>query len=171
LPMLETIAAPQDPAPALLAAAAFAAADGRDTDAVDALQHLTTASPSREPRTNIPFATQLAAFRADGFICRYCGKRTVLLPTLRLLSELYPLAFPYHTSWKYGQCHPLYWTHSASCDHLVPVARGGTNGPANLVTACYLCNSLKSGWLLAELAWRLRPRAIGEWDGLGGCLS
>lgn len=35
-------------------------------------------------------------------------------------------------------------------DHVVPVAKGGTNDPANLVTACWLCNIGKSDASLAE---------------------
>ena len=166
--MLETIDPVEDPVPALLSAAAFAAAEGQDANAIEALQRLTTTPPLREPRTNIAIATQLAVFRSDGFICRYCGKRAILLPALRLLSERYPQHLPYHNAWKYGECHPLYWTHSASCDHVVPVARGGASDRSNLVTSCYLCNSLKSGWLLIELGWRLRPQTRGEWDGLAG---
>jgi hypothetical protein len=35
-------------------------------------------------------------------------------------------------------------------DHFVPVARGGTDDPANLVTACFDCNRAKGARLLLE---------------------
>lgn len=41
-------------------------------------------------------------------------------------------------------------------DHVVPKLRGGTNHQRNLVTACFDCNSLKSGFLPKELGWKLR---------------
>jgi len=41
-----------------------------------------------------------------------------------------------------------------SVDHVVPIARGGTNYEGNLVPCCMRCNGSKSDWLLIE--WRLR---------------
>jgi len=38
------------------------------------------------------------------------------------------------------------------CDHVIPLSRGGTNDPANLVTACARCNLSKSSKTLEE--WR-----------------
>ena len=35
-------------------------------------------------------------------------------------------------------------------DHFVPVARGGTDDPANLVTACFDCNRAKGARVLVE---------------------
>lgn len=35
-------------------------------------------------------------------------------------------------------------------DHVLPVARGGTNEKSNLVNACYTCNSLKRALTLEE---------------------
>lgn len=37
-----------------------------------------------------------------------------------------------------------------TCDHIVPLVRGGTNDPENLVTACRSCNSSKGDKLLTE---------------------
>jgi 5-methylcytosine-specific restriction endonuclease McrA len=42
------------------------------------------------------------------------------------------------------------------CDHVVPISRGGTNDPANLVTACDPCNASKGNLTLSE--WQ-RKRA------------
>ena len=111
---------------------------------------------------------QLTVFMRDKFTCRYCGKRTVFVPILRALSFRYPEILPYHPNWKWNSCHPIYWTHSASCDHLIPIARGGTNELGNLVTACYMCNSTKQNWLLHELGWSLFPISDVQWDGLLG---
>lgn len=38
------------------------------------------------------------------------------------------------------------------CDHIHPVARGGSNDPENLTTACYECNRSKRDKTLEE--WR-----------------
>ncbi len=37
-----------------------------------------------------------------------------------------------------------------TCDHIVPLVRGGTNDPENLVTACRSCNSSKGDRLLED---------------------
>lgn len=42
------------------------------------------------------------------------------------------------------------------CDHIVPLAKGGTNEPSNLITACYKCNRSK------------RDKQITEWRGRKG---
>jgi 5-methylcytosine-specific restriction endonuclease McrA len=120
----------------------------------------------RERRTQPEIKAQLAMFIRDRFSCRYCGKRTIFTPILRLLSRLYPDALPYHPNWKFGAGHPIYWTHSASCEHVVPIARGGTSAPDNLVTTCYLCNDAKSSALIQELGWTLQPPSTAYWDGL-----
>ncbi len=36
------------------------------------------------------------------------------------------------------------------CDHIVPVARGGTHDPENLTTACFPCNRSKRDKLVEE---------------------
>ena len=41
------------------------------------------------------------------------------------------------------------------CDHIIPVSRGGSSDPENLVTACKTCNRSK------------RARTPEEWQGLG----
>lgn len=38
----------------------------------------------------------------------------------------------------------------ATLDHVIPVARGGTSSPGNLVAACARCNRLKSDLLPGE---------------------
>jgi hypothetical protein len=39
-----------------------------------------------------------------------------------------------------------------TCDHIIPLSRGGTNDDDNLTTACRSCNSSKGSRLLSE--WR-----------------
>jgi len=112
---------------------------------------------------------QVKVFRRDRFTCRFCGRRAVFPPVLRLLSVLFPSVFPYHPHGKMEQCHLAFWRDIASCDHLVPVARRGGSDLENLVTSCYMCNSIKQNWLVEELRWELKavPEA-GTWDGLTG---
>ena len=40
-------------------------------------------------------------------------------------------------------------------DHVVPLSRGGGNGPENLVISCATCNVRKNDRLPHEMAWRL----------------
>jgi 5-methylcytosine-specific restriction endonuclease McrA len=121
---------------------------------------------AKEERAQPALKAQAAMFIRDRFTCRYCGKRTIFTPMLRILSRLYPDALPYHPNWKFGAGHLIYWTHSASCEHVVPVARGGKSNPDNLVTTCYLCNDAKSSALIEELGWTLQPSSTAYWDGL-----
>jgi hypothetical protein len=54
-----------------------------------------------------------------------------------------------------------------SADQVVPVTRGGSDDPANLVTACWMCNGTKSNFLMSELPrWALYPSAGSPWRGL-----
>jgi 5-methylcytosine-specific restriction endonuclease McrA len=55
--------------------------------------------------------------------------------------------------------HGAYWLHSASIDHVVPHALGGTNEKDNLVTACPACQFGKGSFSLEELRLTLRPPA------------
>lgn len=119
----------------------------------------------------IPKSRQVAVFRRDHFVCGYCGRRAVFVPTLRLLSLIFPDVLPYHPHGLMTECHLAFWRDIASCDHMVPVARSGSSQPDNLITACYLCNSIKQNWLLKELGWKtldaIPPNAT-DWDGLSG---
>ena len=121
---------------------------------------------SRSGSRTISCSKQLEIFARDAFTCRYCGKRTIFVPVLRLLSSLFPTEFPFHLNWKMADCHIGYWRDGASCDHLIPVARGGSSDPNNLVTACYMCNSIKQNWLVEELRWELLTPNDPSWNGL-----
>ena len=119
-------------------------------------------------RDTIPQWQQVELFLRDNFTCRYCGKHTIFIGTLRAVNALLPNDFPYHPHWKWNDTHPAFWELTASCDHLKPVARGGTNNIDNLVTACYKCNSIKTNWTLEELRWELHEPTNDSWDGLVG---
>ncbi len=141
---------------------------GRDDDARKLLR--ADPEPVSNPRVNLSPRVRLRIYCRDGFLCRYCGRRTLFGPTLRLLSTLAPDDFPYHPNWKRGLVHPAYPTLTSSCDHLVPVTRGGAAlDPMNLVTACARCQYAKGDYLLSELqGYELQPRESRGWDGLTG---
>ena len=50
------------------------------------------------------------------------------------------------------QCQYCGDTNDLTCDHIVPLLRGGTNDESNLTIACRPCNSSKGDKLLSE--WR-----------------
>jgi 5-methylcytosine-specific restriction endonuclease McrA len=113
---------------------------------------------------------KLAVFREDRWTCRFCGRKTIDVRVLRQLSKALPDAFPFHPNWKFGESHLLYWTHSTSLEHLVPLARGGADSRESFVTTCYGCNDARSDFTLEELGWVLLPRTQNGWDGLTGFL-
>lgn len=109
----------------------------------------------------------LQVFRRDGFLDRYSGKRLVFPGILRLLSRLLPQEFPYHSNWKMAETHPAYWELFPTIDHVIPVARGGSDSESNWVTTSMLRNAAKSNWTLEELDWHLCPAgSLADWDGL-----
>lgn len=110
-------------------------------------------------------------FWRDGFVDRYSGARLVFPGALRALSLMVPDVFPFHPNWKMTATHIAFWELSPTVDHVVPVARGGEDGPANWVTTSMLHNSAKANWTLAELGWALRaPGDLTQWDGMVGWL-
>lgn len=111
----------------------------------------------------------MRVFVRDGFIDRYSGERLVFPGTLRLLSQLMPEQFPAHKNWKMSESHIVFWELFPTIDHVVPVARGGSDEEANWVTTSMLRNSAKAHWSLEELDWELHePGLLDEWDGLTG---
>lgn len=72
-------------------------------------------------------------FVRDGYIDRYSGARLVNPAVLRLLSRLLPRDFPYHPNWKMTETHPAYWEVIPTIDHIVPIARGGSDSEDNWV--------------------------------------
>ena len=51
-------------------------------------------------------------------------------------------------------------TGTLTCDHVVPVSRGGSSTLDNLVTACLACNLAKATSTLEE--WHAEPRQRGQ---------
>lgn len=67
--------------------------------------------------------TRLRIYDRDRWCCVWCGQKVATGPGIRD-----------------GQPGRL-----ATLDHLVPRSEGGSNRPANLVTACLECNSERAG--------------------------
>lgn len=106
-------------------------------------------------------------FARDGFVDRYSGARLIFPGTLRLLSTVMPEEFPTHPNWKMTECHIAYWELCATLDHVIPIARGGSDDLSNWVTTSQRNNSAKANWRLEELGWTLQPPGrCEEWDGL-----
>jgi hypothetical protein len=110
-------------------------------------------------------------FTRDGFIDRYSGKRLVNPAVLRVISRLLPKEFPFHNNWKMSDTHPAYWELAPTIDHIVPIARGGSNAEDNCITTCMLRNAAKANWTPDELGWVILPPGNeASWDGLTGWL-
>ncbi len=110
-------------------------------------------------------ADRLTIHQRDGFRCRYCGCRVVLLNVRKRLRAVMPEAIPIGKD----TYHAAFLTINATLDHVLPHARGGDNSPENLVTTCWPCNYGKEHYRLEELGLidpRLRPPVVDAWDGL-----
>lgn len=109
----------------------------------------------------------LRVFLRDGFVDRYSGCRLIFPGTLRLISKLMPIEFPFQKNWKMSQTHIAYWELCPTIDHLIPITRGGSDDESNWITTSMLRNSAKSNWTLEELGWQLFPPGdLNAWDGL-----
>jgi hypothetical protein len=140
------------------------------TDAASSIarQHYPLPSTTRDRCAYTQADLARTALR-DGFVDRYTGKRLVYPGVLRLLSTLLPTELPYHANWAYDKCHPMYWELYPTLDHVVPIARGGSDTPDNWVVTSQQMNSAKAHWTMQELGWELLPAgSIDAWDGLLG---
>ena len=81
---------------------------------------------TRHKRPDLPKSLLASIYLRDHFVCRYCGRQTIFLQVLNVLSRLFPIEFPTHVGWKIGVIHPAYWSHSTTLEHIVPMARGGS---------------------------------------------
>ena len=140
---------------------------GNNTRAATIIQCEYSFAPlSVERKGFAPYRATEVFFR-DGFVDRYSGKRLVFPPVLKILSNALPTEFPYHPHWKMDQCHVAYWELYPTVDHVVPLARGGSDDESNLVCTSMLSNGAKANWRLEELGWQLLPAGdIQRWDGL-----
>ena len=123
-------------------------------------------------------AMQIAIFRRDGWLCRWCRKPVIFAPVMKFVerelrqsSHAGDLAY-YHAHWT-RQGAPLLDELGAVIDHVKAFSAGGPDNIENLVTACNKCNGQKSSATSAKWGER-RPRKFvkgkyGEpvhWDGL-----
>lgn len=123
-------------------------------------------APSARTERKVSDREKLQVFKADRFRCRYTGDLLLLPAYLRVLSALYPDAFPYHQNWKAEETHPAYWSHTASLEHVEPVSVGGAEHLDNWVTTSMARNQVRSRFALESLGWAVRPRSTdSDWDG------
>lgn len=54
--------------------------------------------------------------------------------------------------WRCRYCGEPLDSTTVTLDHIMPVSRGGTNDADNLASACMMCNSIKSGRTIEEVA-------------------
>lgn len=120
----------------------------------------------RTKRGSLTYKIKTATFEHDQYTCRFCGTRTIDLEVLKALSRIFPAELPYDSAWKHGRSSLVYWTHSTSLEHVIPIARGGLDRPDNYATTCYACNDARGDLLLVEIGWRKRPASREPWDGL-----
>lgn len=121
------------------------------------------------PRKSWSLKRLVGVFVRDGFTDRYFGARLVFPGTLRALHLLLTEAFPYHPNWKQSVTHPAFYELYPTIDHVVPIARGGTDDESNVVTTSMLRNGAKANWLLEEIMWPVERAPIApSWDGLLG---
>ena len=86
-----------------------------------------------------------------------------------MLSLLMPKELPYHPNWKQSETHPAFWELCPTIDHVIPIARGGRDDEANIVTTSILRNGAKANWVLEELGWPIeRAPVASDWDGMLG---
>ncbi len=63
-------------------------------------------------------------------------------------------------NWKCHYCGETLSPTTSTLDHVIPVSKGGTNIDSNLVAACLVCNSIKSGRSYDEAAPQLLARIV-----------
>lgn len=140
---------------------------GETASAAEVLSAAFPPPPASTPRSSWTLARLTKVFVRDGFTDRYFGEPLVFPGAMRAMSFLSPSLFPYHRNWKQSLTHPAYWSHYATIDHVVPVARGGADNETNVVTTSMLRNAAKSNWFLSELGWPTSSAPLAStWDGL-----
>jgi 5-methylcytosine-specific restriction endonuclease McrA len=120
----------------------------------------------RAKRCSLTPKVKTTTFERDQYTCRFCGTKTIDLEVLKALSRYFPAEFPYDSAWKHGVSSLVYWTHSTSLEHVLPIARGGLDDISNYATTCYACNDARGDLLLEEIGWKDRLSSPVSWDGL-----
>lgn len=106
-----------------------------------------------EPGKKVPMPSKMLwieCLERDEWKCRYCGSPLLFSEDFSKFAgivgaEHLPLGATNLTK------HGSYFLHVATLDHVVPRSCGGTNDPANLVSACHACNFGKDDFTLDQL--------------------
>lgn len=142
---------------------------GEPSNARKIIRHGYPFEPIEREARRYTLVQSMKTFLRDGFIDRYSGEKLLYPGALRILNLELPNEFPYQAHWKASETHMAYWHYHPTVDHVVPIARGGSDSESNLVTTSQLRNSAKAHWLLEELGWDLHPPGLlDSWDGLLG---
>lgn len=165
---MQKVPPPDDNFPDVLDSVIKATVNGDTARAESELAPIVFRAEARATRPSLSTKVQAEVFVRDGFRCRYCGGRVILIPVMRVLSGIFPEQFPYHSNWKSDVTHPAFWARSACLDHIEPGSLGGDwKDPENLATACWPCNARKGDRTLEDLGWDLLPiPEPDDWDGL-----
>lgn len=158
---------PEDPYPGVIQRTLVRVVDGDLEGARAALEEIHFEPQARVTERSPGVSAIARVYARDKYQCRYCGEKVILTPVMRLLSRLYPDAFPYHQNWKADVTHPAFITRSATLDHVDPIALGGDPlAETNVVTACWGCNRRKGDLRLEEIGWTLQEPGDPHWKGL-----
>lgn len=98
----------------------------------------------RAKRAAISEAVRTVLFVRDGGIDRWTGERLTFAGLMRLRSHIDPEGFRFHKNWKFGECHPDYWTKYPTVDHVEALSLGGADSIGNWVCSCMATNAKKS---------------------------
>lgn len=94
----------------------------------------------------------------------YAGPITPRLPD----EEWWPLrnAVIERDGWRCAYCEDA--SERFTADHVIPLSRGGSNDPENLVCCCLPCNSSKRDQLLSEWTGRQTTRLVRDFSHITG---
>ncbi|KJL30569.1 HNH endonuclease [Microbacterium oxydans] len=131
------------------------------------LHGVTTAGSGARTSRRVSDRTRAEVFLRDGFLCTYCGGRTIPRCILVAISDVFPDEFSYYAHYRRGTVHPAYWALAPEADHVLAHAGGGSSDPANLTTLHAMCNTRKSSLAADSLPLvAATPARDSEWDGL-----
>ena len=130
------------------------------------------------PRASLPKALQVAVYRRDRWLCRWCKKPVIFAPVMKYLEveirksgHISPISY-YNRNWRRSDS-PLLDLLGAEIDHVDSHSGGGPSELKNLVTSCHKCNLSKGPKTLTKWNERSKGKPIkskyGEpqhWDGL-----